>query len=193
MKFLTKKFMEHFSGTPVGVFSLFTDSFVQVRACGDNRYVLDNGVPVIEVAPFGYNNDVALFHELGHFSAIDEHRLLKQNYGFPENNGKIQKTSGYGDLLHEIKVIAFEWNLMQWFGYKPDNDKKTYPDWLIYAMPGTQNFVDALDIKSDDELKTQIRRLFLEIVDTEEYASMTTFIRRWEARNDFLRTCLYPG
>lgn len=182
---LSKKLLKHLGETPTAALSLFGNSFVQLRASEDNNYVIDNGRPTIEIVPYGYTADVALFHELGHFSAVSEAKLLKENYGFGEYRFLCRTMKGYDDVLHELRVLALEWNLMEWFGYTSCSDKQNYVNWLNGSMPGIDNFAKALNLKSSKEIDKELCKQFLEMVDTQEY-SVPKFLETWKARNDFL-------
>ena len=186
---ISKDLLEHLGGTPTGVLSLFVDSFVRLRKAGDNHYSVDNGIPTIELAPYGYNNDVALLHELGHFNAATDVQLLKPNYGFREYRDMMRKMDGHADVLHEIRVIALEWNLMEWYGYNPSTEREKYADWLYSSMPGMQNFAKSLGLKSEKAIIGELRRRFMAAIQMQE-ADPKHFFYVWEKKNGFLKDAM---
>lgn len=183
---VTKNFLDHFGATPVAALSLFLESFVELKPGQENGYSIIHGVPTIKVACFGSNSDAALFHELGHFNAIPEERLLKKNFGFKNPSAMYGRMTGYGDILHELKVVALEWNLMDYFGYKPEKSGTNYTDWLIYSIPGIKNFAHTYKLNSKEKLQKALRKRFLAHTQEEEY-TYYGFLKRWKKRNAFLR------
>ena len=173
-------FIRKYGNIPVGVFKLFSSSYVclDLSKREANDYVVRNQLITMNVSS-DWCDGVPLFHEMSHFALAKDNRLHLTNYGyvFPYLHPK-----RWDDLNCEIQVIAMENNLIKYYGMlnsaKPGNEAKIWD-----FLQGWENYRKSHYMTSRDmKVHTQERFEYWKTIYTADW-----FFKEWDRKNNLLK------
>lgn len=163
---------------------LFREAAVKLNWTRPAQRIDEQGNIVLGCRLAGITKLSNLAHELGHFVEIDEGRMGQPGWGltYPQveiGGRKYDSPQSYKGLLRECRVLAFQANILTYFGAFDEGDHKSWADSLSF-LPDYINAPGPI-------AKSKTPWILRQIDELRAVHTLDLFMSEWSRRNQILK------